>query len=110
MVIYCKNHVYFVKHSDLYMRKNHGHDYLSKHEQIREKLIELTKESRRACFDVSRLASELGMDIRTVRAHLRIMEIDMVGVFMDPSEKQFCTKEGLSLLANILKVDKKEDE
>ena len=92
------------------MSNKHERDYLFKHKQIREKLIELTKESKRGCFDVSRLASELGMDIRTVRAHLRIMEMDMVGVFMDPSEKQFCTKEGLALLGNILKADKKEGE
>jgi hypothetical protein len=46
------------------------------------------------------------MDPRTVRSHLRVMEVDMLGVFMDLSEKQFCTKEGVSLLANILKTSK----
>ena len=89
------------------MSKNTRQDYISKHEQIRGKLIELARESQRGCFDVSRLASELGMDIRTVRAHLKIMEMDMVGVFMDPGRKQFCTKEGIALLANILKLNEK---
>ena len=73
-------------------------------------MVELTNESERACFDVSQLASQLGMDARTVRAHLKIMEVDAVGVFMDPGEKQFCTKEGIALLANVLKLNNKLDE
>jgi hypothetical protein len=56
------------------------------------------------------LASHLGMDTRTVKSHLKIMEVDAVGVFMDPDEKQFCTKEGVALLANILKLNNKDSE
>ena len=85
-------------------------NYISKHERIREKLIELPGENKHACFDVTKLASHLGMDIRTVRAHLKIMEIDAVGVFMDPGKKHFCTKEGIATLANILKVHEKDVE
>ena len=85
-------------------------DYIAKHQQIRNQVVELTNESERACFDVSQLASQLGMDARTVRAHLKIMEVDAVGVFMDPGEKQFCTKEGIALLANVLKLNNKLDE
>ena len=44
------------------------------------------------------------MDVRTVRAHLEIMEVDAVGVFLDTTRKQFCTKEGVALLANSLKL------
>ena len=88
------------------MSNKQEQDYITKHRQIRQKLIELTTESKRACVDVSQLASQLGMDPRTVRSHLRVMEVDMLGVFMDLSEKQFCTKEGVSLLANILKTSK----
>ena len=80
-------------------------DYISKHAQIREKLIDMTRENERACVDVAHLASRLGMDKRTVRAHLKIMELDAVGVFMDPDEKQFCTKEGVALLANMLQLN-----
>ena len=58
----------------------------------------------RACVDVSQLARQLGMDVRTVRAHLEIMEEDSVGVFMDSTKKVFCTKEGVALLANVLKL------
>ena len=83
-------------------------DYLTKHKQIRNKLTELGSGSGYACVDVSQLASQLRMDIRTVRAHLRIMEVDSVGAFMDPSEKQFCTKEGIALLANVMKVGQEE--
>jgi hypothetical protein len=48
------------------------------------------------------------MDKRTVRSHLKIMEVDAVGVFMDHDEKQFCTKEGVALLASILKITDNE--
>ncbi|MFC2033775.1 hypothetical protein ACFLUB_04615 [Chloroflexota bacterium] len=85
------------------MESKHTQDYIAKHQRIMNKLIEMTKEVEYACFDVAPLASQLGMDIRTVRAHLRIMEVDAVGVFMGPSEKQFCTKEGIALLASLMK-------
>ena len=62
----------------------------------------MTKDSSCACFPVCKIASELGMDQRTVRARLKILEINNVSVFLDPDEKEFCTKEGLILLANRL--------
>ena len=71
--------------------------------------MECTDTEGRGCVNVSQLASQLGMDIRTVRSHLEIMEADLLGVFMDQSKKQFCTKEGLSLLANILKLNQGND-
>lgn len=85
-------------------------DYIAKHKQIRDKLIKLSSKGERACVDVSWLASQLRMDIRTVRAHLRIMEVDGVGVFTDINEKQFCTKEGIALLASMLKLSQKDIE
>lgn len=92
------------------MGSRHDRDYIDKHQQIRAKMVELVSESGRACFDVAQLASQLGMDVRTVRSHLKIMEVDAVGVFMDPGEKQFCTKEGVALLANILKLNEKASD
>jgi hypothetical protein len=92
------------------MSSERERDYLAKHQQIRKKMIELVNANERACFDVAQLASQLRMDMRTVRAHLRIMEVDSVGVFMDPSEKQFCTKEGIALLANMLKLNEKSGD
>jgi DNA-binding transcriptional ArsR family regulator len=92
------------------MNKKNEQDYLSKHKQIRDKMIGLTKENERACVDVAQLASRLGMDKRTVRSHLKIMEVDAVGVFMDPDEKQFCTKAGIALLANILNQNERLSE
>jgi hypothetical protein len=92
------------------MVKNYERDYISKHQQIKDKLIDLTRDNKRACFDVIKLANGLGMDIRTVRAHLKVMEIDMVGFFMDAGEKQFCTKEGIALLANMLDIKDKEGD
>ena len=89
------------------MSSKHERDYIAKHQQIRNKLIEMGSRSERACVDVSHLASQLRMDIRTIRSHLKIMEVDAVGVFMDTGEKQFCTKEGVTLLANMLNLNKK---
>jgi len=79
-------------------------EYIARHERIRDKLTELYKESGHACFEVSKVASELGMDKRTVKAHLKVMVVDYCGIFVDPDEKQFCTKEGIHLLANMLKI------
>jgi hypothetical protein len=79
-------------------------DYISKHQKIRDKLIELSRTKDYACISVPRLASELKMDIRTVRAHLKIMELDTIGVFMDDEQKQFCTREALALLTNTIKA------
>ena len=74
-------------------------DYVDRHEQIRNKLLQMAKECNCGCFAVPKIAVELRMDQRTVRAHLKIMEINNVGVFVDPNEKEFCTKEGVILLA-----------
>ena len=77
-------------------------EYISKHQQILEKLVQLTKESCGGCIAVAKLASELGMDQRTVRAHLKLLEVDRGGVFADIDGKEFCTREGIMLLARRL--------
>ncbi len=86
------------------MSGKYERDYIDKHEQIRNKLMEMVRESGRGCSPVTDIATALGMDQRTVKAHLKIMEVDNIGVFTDPSEKHFCTKEGITLLANMLKL------
>jgi predicted ArsR family transcriptional regulator len=86
------------------MSINRQQDYLTKHRKIRDKLIEIVNTTGSGCVDVSQLANRLGMDVRTVRGHLDIMEVDSAGVFVDPTKKQFCTKEGIALLANALKM------
>jgi hypothetical protein len=86
------------------MSTKSNRDYIAKHEKIRDKLMELSKTSEYACFSVVRLASELKMDVRTVRAHLKIMEIDTMGTFLDDEQKQFCTKKGVALLANTFRA------
>lgn len=77
-------------------------DYTVKHEKIVSKLMEMAAEGDSGCFSISKLAIELGMDQRTIRAHLKIIEMDHGGIFTDPDEKQFCTKEGIILLAKRL--------
>jgi hypothetical protein len=86
------------------MSSRRQRDYLARHKRIRDQLIETVKDTGRGCVDVSQLAYRLGMDVRTVRAHLEIMELDSAGIFVDSTKKQFCTKEGISLLANTLKL------
>jgi len=86
------------------MSSNRQRDYLGRHKRIRDKLIETVDNNGRGCVDVPQLAYRLGMDVRTVRAHLEIMEIDSAGVFLDSTKKQFCTKEGISLLANAMRL------
>jgi hypothetical protein len=86
------------------MSNNRQRDYISKHIIIRNKLIEIVNSTGTGCVDVSQLSYRLGMDVRTVSSHLEVMEVDSAGVFVDPSKKQFCTKEGISLLANALKL------
>jgi DNA-binding transcriptional ArsR family regulator len=92
------------------MIRNSKQDYIAKHRKIRDKLIELSKTSEHACFNVARLASDLKMDIRTVRAHLKIMEIDFMGTFTDDEQRQFCTKEGIALLTNKFRAHEKSTE
>jgi DNA-binding transcriptional ArsR family regulator len=84
------------------MQKKYPREYTARHERIRNKLLEMAKSSDCGCFPVIKIASELSMDQRTVRAHLKIIEIDNAGVFLDPKEKEFCTREGLILLAKRL--------
>ena len=86
------------------MSSKRQRDYLARHKRIKEKLMEIVNSNNPACVDVPQLARQLEMDIRTVRAHLEIMEIDSMGVFMDSSKKVFCTKEGIALLANVMKL------
>ena len=84
------------------MAGKHDRDYIAKHEQIRDKLMEMAKESDCGCFSVPKIAAELGMDQRTVRSHLKLIEVDNAGIFVDPEEKEFCTKDGVVLLAKRL--------
>jgi hypothetical protein len=88
----------------LYISIKRQRDYLDRHRKIRNILIDTVNRTGRGCVDIAQLASRLGMDVRTVRAHLEIMEVDSAGLFVDSTKKQFCTKEGIALLANTLKL------
>ena len=88
------------------MNSKQEQDYITKHEHIRNKLMEMIKEDGYGCFSVSKIAVKLGMDQRTVRAHLKILEVDNAGVFADSEEKEFCTKEGIVMLAKKLGLTK----
>jgi len=78
----------------------HEREYTARHKEIRNKLLQMAKDSNCACFHVSKIAADLGWDQRTVRSHLKILEIDKAGVFLDAEEKEFCTREGLALLVD----------
>ena len=90
----------------IYMGGKYERDYTARHEKILKKIMEIEAQGDSACFPISRIATELKMDQRTVRAHLKIIEIHNLGAFMDPEEKQFCTKGGITLLAKKLGVEK----
>jgi F420-non-reducing hydrogenase small subunit len=77
-------------------------DYAIRHKQIINKLLDMVQYGGYGLVSVARLATELGMDQRTVKAHLEIAEIDKAGVFVSHEKKEFCTKEGLVLLADKL--------
>ena len=77
---------------------------------IKYKLIEKFREHGYGCFSVTKLAAELGMDQRTVRDHLKILELDNFGVFVDPDGREFCTREGISLIAKKLGLTEKAEQ
>jgi len=81
-------------------------DYIDRHQKIVSKLIEMVAENDCACLPVSKLATEVGMDQRTVRTHLKIIEIHHGGVFVDGDDREFCTKEGVASLVKRLKLEK----
>ena len=92
------------------MDSKRDRDYVARHEQIWNKLVEMAEESGHGCIQVSKIATDLGMDQRTVRAHLKIIEVDNAGVFVDSDEKEFCTKEGIALLAKRMRLMETIDE
>ena len=92
------------------MSSKRDRDYTARHAQIWHKLLEMVEKSGSGCISVNKIASELGMDQRTVRAHLKIIEVNHAGVFADTEEKQFCTREGVTLLAKKLGLIKTDDE
>jgi hypothetical protein len=79
--------------------RRYNRNYVIKHERIVNKLKELVAQREYGCVPVSMLAKQLKTDERTVRAHLRIMQIHGLGVFNDSREKEFCTPEGILQLA-----------
>ena len=83
-----------------YQRKN---NYNSKHKRINNFLVELKKYNYSACVSVYHMALMLRMDYRTVKSHLKVMETDGMGAFIDTREKVFCTKEGINRLAKKMK-------
>jgi predicted transcriptional regulator len=92
------------------MRDKYDRDYINRHKQIVNKLVEMIDKGGSGCVSVTKIADELGMDQRTVRAHLKIIEVNHAGVFADNEEKQFCTREGVTLLAKRLGLIETSDE
>jgi len=84
------------------MSEKDERDYIARHMKIVKELIEMSRESDSACFSVAKIAARLGMDQRTIRAHLKVVEVDNTGAFVDAKQKEFCTKEGIIALAKKL--------
>ena len=92
------------------MNTENEREYVAKHKKICHKLTEMIGQYNCGCISVPKIAAELGMDERTVRSHLKIMEVDNVGAFLDPDGKAFCTKDGVIQLAKGLGLEVKERE
>ena len=84
------------------MSEKDERDYIARHMKIVKELIEMSKEFDSACFSVAKIAARLGMDQRTIRAHLKVIEVDNIGAFVSAEQKEFCTKEGIIALAKKL--------
>jgi DNA-binding transcriptional ArsR family regulator len=91
------------------MGSRYNKDYVDRHQKIVSKLIDLVEEYDCACLPVSKLATEVGMDQRTVRTHLKIIEIHHAGVFVDGDDREFCTREGVASLARRLRLAEEAD-
>jgi DNA-binding transcriptional ArsR family regulator len=91
------------------MGSRYNKDYVERHQKIVNKLVDLVEEEDCACLPVSKLAAEVGMDQRTVRTHLKILEIHYAGVFVDGDDREFCTREGVASLAKRLRLSEVAD-
>jgi len=96
-------------YDQMVMGSRYNKDYVERHQKIVSKLIELVQEHDCACLPVSRLATEVGMDQRTVRTHLKIIEIHHAGVFVDGDDREFCTREGVASLVKRLRLSDAAD-
>lgn len=83
-------------------------DYVVRHKKIRDRLESEMKKCDCGCISVPGIAAALKMDERTVRSHLKIMEMDKVGAFLDPDGKAFCTKNGIINIAKDMGLEVKE--
>ena len=92
------------------MGSRYNKDYVERHQKVVNKLIELVEKHDCACLQVSKLAAEVGMDQRTVRTHLKIIEMHHAGVFVDGEDREFCTREGVAALAKRLRLGEAADE
>ena len=70
-------------------------EWVKKHRLIKEFLDQCSSSSVR----VSDVAKKLGMDQRTARAHLEVMEIDGFGAFTEENKTTFCRREAIKQLA-----------
>ncbi len=78
-------------------------EYVESHKRVKKKIEEKGTQSKRPCVSVGDIAEELGMDIRTLRAHLELMEIDEYGTYLDDKERYFCPMERIEEIAERLK-------
>ena len=73
-------------------------EYLQTHKKIKNKVISDTMAKARGCVSVRDIANELGIDPKTAKIHLDIMEIDEFGSYLDNKKSIFCSAEGIDRL------------
>jgi hypothetical protein len=84
------------------------YNYVSDHIRVLNKLAELTEDSNMTCISSFHLVKMFGLDYRTVKSRLKILELDGKGAFIDREERIFITEEGVSLLAKRLNKNNKD--
>lgn len=58
---------------------------------MKDAIRELSKETQYMCINIESIAEKAGVDPRTAKLHLELLEEDGLGKFCDPKRKTFST-------------------
>ena len=73
-------------------------EYLQTHKKIKNVVREKTLNEVYCCVKVDDVANKLGIDPKTAKIHLDLMEIDEFGSYLDEDHEMFCSTEGIERL------------
>jgi predicted ArsR family transcriptional regulator len=78
-------------------------DYLKTHEKVKNIVKKKAFDDAYCCVKVDDVANELGIDSKTAKVHLDLMEIDEFGSYVDREQEVFCSMDGIERLRNRFK-------